>query len=236
VVSPEIFELFPGLRLAVAMAEDLEGTRDNPKVEELWRTTWAGAARLASSHGNAQSHPRVRAWRDAMGSLGVSGRRFPSSVEALLRRAMKGGEPFSVNPLVDFYNRVSLEHLVPAGGFDLGRVDDDPLELRLTREGDAFEALDASAPEPAEPGEVAYASGNTVLTRHFVWKQSRAGLLTPSTRSVFLVSEILGEVEEGADEPVAGAVLEDLAGGLIRHFGAEPRGFLVDEENPEASW
>jgi DNA/RNA-binding domain of Phe-tRNA-synthetase-like protein len=41
--------------------------------------------------------------------MGVSGRKFPSSIEALLRRAFKGGEPLRINPLVDFYNAVSLE-------------------------------------------------------------------------------------------------------------------------------
>ncbi|MDP8946327.1 MAG: hypothetical protein M3N03_10425 [Actinomycetota bacterium] len=43
-----------------------------------------------------------------MTAMGVSGRKFPSSIEDLLRRAFKGGEPLRINPLVDFYNAVSL--------------------------------------------------------------------------------------------------------------------------------
>jgi hypothetical protein len=45
---------------------------------------------------------------EAMTAMGVSGRKFPSSIEDLLRRAFKGGEPLRINPLVDFYNVVSL--------------------------------------------------------------------------------------------------------------------------------
>ena len=77
--------------------------------------------------------------------------------------------------------------------------------------------------------------GNEVLTRHFVWKQSHVGLLGESTSSVFLVCEVLGEVEESADG-LAQAVLEDLSEGVRRHFGAEPATFLVEEGVPAASW
>ena len=55
-----------------------------------------------------------------MKAVGVSRKKSPSSVEALVRRAGKGGEPVSISPVVDFYNAISLKYLVPAGGFDIG--------------------------------------------------------------------------------------------------------------------
>jgi DNA/RNA-binding domain of Phe-tRNA-synthetase-like protein len=231
VVAPEIFELFPDLKLPVAVAEDVSPSADTAGVEELWRQSWEDAARSASDYDNPQSHPRVAAWRTAMSEIGISGRKFPSSIESLLRRAFKGGDPPHINPLVDFYNAVSLRHVVPAAGFDLGEIDE-TLELRLTRAGDAFHPLDDSAPESVGEGEVAYASGAEILTRHFVYKQSRQALLTDST-TLFLVSEVLGEVE--ADGGVANAVLEDFARGLQRNFGAEPATFIVEEGSPEIS-
>ncbi len=163
--------------------------------------------------------------------MGVSPKDFPSSIEAILRRALKGGEPFAINPLVDFYNTVSLAHTVPVGGFDLDQLVG-PLELRLTRVGDRFEAMDGAAPLMVPPGEVAYVDGRTVLTRHFVWRQARAGLIIPSTRSVFLVSEVPGEVDGG----VAGAVLDDLRAGLQTHFAVTPSAFLIEERRPTISW
>ena len=234
VVSPKIFELYPGLKLPVVVAQGLEPTANSIRVEKLWREAWEEAGLLASTYANAQSHPRVAAWREAMAATGVSGRKYPSSVESLLRRAFKGGEPPRINPLVDFYNSISLRYVVPAGGFDLALLGD-ALELRLTREADTFRPLDSASAKRVEPGEVAYASGNEILTRHFIWKQSHKGLLSESTRSVFLVSEVLGEVEESADG-LAQAVLEDLCEGLRRHFGAEPVNFLVEQRVPAASW
>jgi DNA/RNA-binding domain of Phe-tRNA-synthetase-like protein len=232
VVVPEIFELFPGLKLPVAVAEDVSPSADVAEIEQLWRQSWEDAARSASDYDNPQSHPRVAAWRTAMSEMGISGRKFPSSIESLLRRAFKGGDPPRINPLVDFYNAVSLRHVVPAGGFDLEEIDE-TLELRLTRAEDAFHPLDGSAPESVGEGEVAYASGAEILTRHFVYKQSRKALLDDSTTSLFLVSEVLGEVEAGGG--VANAVLEDFARGLLRHFGAEPATFIVEEGNSEIS-
>ncbi len=232
VVNPEIFERFPGMRIAVAVAHGVDNAGDRPAIAAEWRAAWAGAAE-AAAHGNAQSHPRVRPWRERFRAMGVSGKEFPSSVEALLRRAMKGGEPFRINPLVDCYNAVSLRHVVPAGGFDLDQLrGSGPLELRLTRDGDHFTALDADAPLPLPPGEIAYLDGPTVLTRHFVWRQARTGLITPATRSVVLLSEIPGEV----GEVVARQVLADFAAGLRDHFGAAPSAALVDAGSPSYSW
>ena len=232
VVASEVFELFPGLKFPVAVAEEIHPTPDAPGIETMWLQSWEEAARTASDYHSPQSHPQVAPWREAMTAMGVSGRKFPSSIEALLRRVFKGGEPPRINPLVDFYNAVSLRHVVPAGGFDLEDIDG-ALELRLTRQKDTFQPLDGSSEVGVEPGEVAYASGNEILTRYFVWKQSRKGLLEESTRLLFLVSEVLGEVE--SDSGVANAVLEDFADGLRRYFNSEPAIFLVGEENPEVS-
>src|SRR5262249_31864957 len=110
----------------------------------------------------------------------------------------------------------SLRQFVPAGAFDLGDITG-PLELRLTRHGDHFVALDATTPLDLPPGEVCYADGSTILTRHFVWRQSRVAAITPSTRDVFLVSEVLGEVGPEAAE----AVRDDFASSMRAHFGVD---------------
>ncbi len=182
-------------------------------------------------YGNAQSHPRVAPWRARWQALGVSGKQFPSSIEATLRRALKGGEPYSINPLVDFYNTISLRHYVPAGAFDLGQLQD-PIEVRLTRPGDQFQALDEAEPQPVPPGEIAYADGATILTRHFVWRQSRVGLVTAETRDAILVSEVLGEV--GAE--VAAQVFDDMRDGLRQWFGVESQGVVVTVDAREFTW
>ncbi len=231
IVDPAIFERFPGLSLPVVIANEVDNGESNERVQEQWRAGWAEASEVGAAYGNAQSHPSVRPWRERFKGMGVSGKEFPSSIEAMLRRALKGGEPFQINPLVDFYNTISLRYTVPAGAFDLDEMHG-PLELRLTRSGDMFTALDEDMPQAVPTGEVAYCDGQTVLTRHFVWRQARTALITTATRSLFMVSEVMGEL--GHD--VAKEVLSALEIGLQRYFGAQTRAFLVDVEHPTIAW
>lgn len=231
-IEPAIFERFPGITIAVAVARGIDSERAQPTIAARWQEGWS-AASAAASYGNAQSHPRVRPWRDRLQAMGVSGKQFPSSIEALLRRALKGGAgaPFSINPLVDWYNTISLHHFVPAGAFDLEPMPG-ALELRLSRAGDTFTSLDEDEPVDVPPGEVSYASGSVILTRQFVWRQARTGLVTPATRDVFLVSEVLGEVGRA----VAEAVAKDFRAGLREHFGVASRTFLLDAQERTIEW
>jgi DNA/RNA-binding domain of Phe-tRNA-synthetase-like protein len=111
-----------------------------------------------------------------------------------MRRASKGAAPPRINALVDFYNGLSLRFVVPIGGFDIGALGDGDIDVRLTRAGDTFLALDAEDPSAVPAGEVAYVHGSTVLTRHLVWRQSRPGLILPGTSDVVLLCEILRDM------------------------------------------
>ncbi len=229
-LHPQVFERFPGLRIAAAVALGLDNTTERPAVEAQWARAWSEAMG-AAQYGNAQSHPRIKPWREGFTRMGISGKQFPSSAEALLRRALKGGEPFRINPLVDWYNAISLRHVVPAGGFDLADLSG-PVELRLTRAGDTFTALGEDEELALPEGELAYAFGATVLTRHFVWRQSRAGLITSNTGDVLLMSEVLDEV--GAE--VAEAVRADFEQGLRDYFGVTAKTAVLDAEQRELVW
>jgi len=226
IIHPEIFDYFPGLHLPVAIAYGLDNATPRPAITAQRRAVWAEAAQ-AAVYGNAQSHPLVRPWRARFQAMGVSGKEFPSSIEAMPRRALKGGEPFHINPLVDFYDRISRQYVVPAGGFDLDQLHG-PLEWRLTRSGDTFTALDADTPLAVSAGEIAYASGPTILIRHFVWRQARTGLISATTRNVILVSEVLPV----AGREVAEAVLAEFRAGLQTCFGVVPHTALLHAHCP----
>lgn len=228
-VDPGVLALFPGMRLVVALARGLDNARGCPGVDAHWTEAWNDAGALDVP--NAQSHPRVRAWREDFKAFGVSMKRFPISIEAMLRRALKGGEPFRINPLVDLYNTLSLRHVCPAGAFDLDALEAD-LQLRFTTDVDRFTALDAQAPVPVDAGEVAYASANTVLTRHFMWRQAREALIGPGSRNLFFVSEIPGV----AGEVVARQMENDIKDGLAKHFSLDCETFVMDSSLTSIEW
>ncbi|HID63244.1 MAG TPA: hypothetical protein EYP49_10960 [Anaerolineae bacterium] len=225
-VDDEVFDLFPGLYLPVAVARGVDNRGEREEVTAFLKQTWQGL-RESFDYPNAQSHPRICLWREAFRHMGISGKRFRSSVEALVRRALKDDHPFSINPLVDCYNAISLKHLVPAGAFDLGAITGD-LTLRRTQEGERFQEI-GREPVPVAAGEVAYADAETILTRHFVWRQAEKGKITSATDYIFLVAEVLGEV--GTE--VAQAVACDFGEVLVRFFGLQPQVFLVDQDRPQ---
>ena len=225
IIQPEIFEHFPGMTIAVAVADGIDNWRARPDVDDFWVAAWRDAHAEANRYESAQAHPRVAVWRAQFKAMGLAPRDYRSSIEALMRRARAGGEPFRISPLVDYYNAISLRHVIPVGGFDLDTTGD-PIELRITREGDTYQALDSELEEALPEGEVAYVAGHVTLTRHFVWRQSRAGMVQPETTRLFLVAEVLEPVGREA----AAALLNDVVSGLERFFGVQPAAFVLDAE------
>jgi DNA/RNA-binding domain of Phe-tRNA-synthetase-like protein len=210
-VAPEIWPLFPDMQIVVVVGRWVSiSQRLRREMEAHWEEVWHVVG--ARGGGAAQSHPRVRPWRAKMSALGVSGQKHPSSVEALLRRAINGKPRPQISPVVDLYNSVSLQHIVPVGGFDLGALSGG-VQLRLSRPGDRFTPLDSQDPEDVPTHEVCYAVGHDVLTRHFVWKQSRTGLIDERTNEVLLVAEVLGEVIDD-DPSLPARVRADLHEGM----------------------
>lgn len=224
-IQPEIFERFLGITIAVGIAEGIDNRQARPAVDDFWASAWEEAHVVANQYETAQAHPKVAAWRAEFKAMGLAPRDYRSSIEALMRRARSGGEPFRINSLVDFYNAISLRHVIPAGGYDLDSTGD-TIELRDTREGDTFQALGSDVEEPLPPGEVAYTAGNIALVRHFVWRQSLTGMVRPETTRLFLVAEVLGEVGSQA----GAALLDDFASNLDCLFGVRAATFLLDAE------
>ncbi|MDQ6659879.1 MAG: phenylalanine--tRNA ligase beta subunit-related protein [Chloroflexota bacterium] len=230
-IEPALFERFPRMRVVVVIAQGINNQQDRPELAIRWHAIWIHAAIQARGYGTAQLHPHVRAFREQFRAMGVSNKKFPSATEALLRRVLKEEKPFHINALVDFYHTVSLQYVVPVGGFDLGALHA-PLEARLTRDGDLFQALDDELPQSLPPGEVAYASGQTILTRHLMWRQARTGLLTHATHSAVLVAEVPGDI----GEEIAVAVQTALRTGLQTYFEVPTTTFILDEHHSTAAW
>ena len=228
-VEPELFAQFPDMRLVVAVVAGLDNQKDNDAVSQFWNEAWSGVDKLGLD--DARHHPYVGAWREHFAALGVSMKRFPTSVEALLRRALKGGEPFRINPVVDFYNALTLRHICPAGAFDLDVVGEH-IELRRTRRGDQFTAMGAQDTIELPVDEVAYASEQTVLTRHFMWRQSAQALIEAESTQAFLVAEIPGV----AGMNVAEEMQRDLLEGLGQFFNCQAQSFLLDADHRQIDW
>lgn len=225
-VDPPLFERFPGLTIGVVIGHRLGPPGGVEEIEALLtaaeehlRRQWTGRP--------PQEHPRIAPWRQAFQRLGLSGARYPSSVEALARRVLSGKGLPRILPLVDLYNALSLFHLIPMGGHDLGTMAGD-IRLGPTRGGEPFRAMFSEEVEAAAPGEIAYLDQAEVLTRHWVWRQCHKDRITPQTRSVFIPVDGLPEVGEEAVR----AAMQEMEAHLRRFFAAEVVAGLATADSP----
>ncbi len=211
-VADSVAEAFPQLRIHLIAAEGLRNGEDWPKAAAAMDELEADAAEGNWTALDA-GDPRIATWHAAYRSFGTNPKRMRPSVEALQRRLGKGARLPRITPAVDAYNLVSVRFGVPAGAFDLSTLED-RIDIRHAVEGDAFTPLgEPEAREHPKPGEVVYAQGSEVLTRHWNYRDADATKVTAaSTTAVFLLDSV-GEEAHAAVDAAAERLKELLSEG-----------------------
>lgn len=154
-------------------------------------------------------HPLINDWRSAVASCGLKPSTYKSSPEQLARRTLKSGPVRTGLPLVDLYCEVATRHLAPLGGYDVDRLPEGEVDLRLGRAGDSFDPL-GGGDMPLTDQVVVYAVGPTVLCWAYNCRDSRATCLTEGTDAALFLGEAVTARQHGALR----AALDDLAGRL----------------------
>jgi DNA/RNA-binding domain of Phe-tRNA-synthetase-like protein len=151
-------------------------------------------------------HPLVKAWREAIAACGLKPSTYKSSPEQLARRTLKSGPVRTGLALVDLYCEVATRHLAPLGGYDLDRLPEGPVELRLARpETDVFVPL-GGGDMPMTPPVAVYAAGSTVLCWAYNCRDSKETCLTEDTETGLF----LGEAVTVRQQEALRAALDDL--------------------------
>lgn len=230
-IDASMFERLPGLRVAVtsAVLAD-EGIGESAAIDAHWSSAWAGfrARGLVS----ATAHAHVAAYRAALRGAGIRVSDFPPAIESLTRRALKQPEPFHIHPIVDFYNGVCLNHVVPSGAIDVDAVmavAEPSLSLRSATAQDRFTPMGSKTSEPMTVGELAWFSGPVALSRHILWRQSDDGLVRPGTRRLMFISEFVEGISDAAAQDAAGALL----GGAQRLLGARCTQVMLNQAHSQ---
>ena len=223
-IQKELFDLLPDLTIGVVVATGLDNTQPSPEVEHLLLQTLENLRRTFPTE-KVQEHPRIKPWRTAFSKLGLSGSKFPSSIESMGRRVLRG-DPFPrINPLVDLYNSISLKHLVPMGGHDLDTLAG-TIALRFAEGWEPFIPLGGGERITVPKGELVYRDDQEVLTRNWVWRQCEKDKTTERTANIFVPIDVLGEVgRERADE-----IIGDLSGLIPRYFGGSIFSAVLNRE------
>jgi len=223
-IQKEIFNLLPDLTIGVVVATGLDNTQPSPEIEQLLLRTLEEFRRSFPAE-KAQEHPRIRPWRTAFSTLGLSGSKFPSSIESMARRVLRG-DPFPrINPLVDLYNSISLKHLVPMGGHDLDTLEGN-IALQFAEGWEPFIPMGGEEKVTVPKGELVYRDDQVVLTRNWVWRQCEKDKTTEKTRNIFIPIDVLGEVGRA----VADEIIQELSERIPKYFGGSFFSTLLNQE------
>jgi DNA/RNA-binding domain of Phe-tRNA-synthetase-like protein len=181
-IHDEVFKKFPGFVRGVILAYDVTNGKSPDELLNLLRIEEESLRKKLPIE-NVAEHPYLKTWREAFRSMGVKPSEFRPSIEALVRRVLHNDPLPSINTLVDIGNLISLRYLVPAGGHAIDCLTQD-IALRPATGEEEFVALGSDVMEHPVPGEIIFAEGNVVLTRRWVWRQSKHTLTLPETRAL----------------------------------------------------
>jgi len=235
-IDPAVAEAFPQVRIHLIAVERLRNGEAWPKAAAALDELEADAAAGEWTALDAED-PRIATWHTAYRSFGTNPKRMRPSVEALQRRLAKGGRLPRITPAVDAYNSVSVRYGVPAGAFDLSALDP-CVDIRRAVEGDAFTPLgEPEAREAPKPGEIVYAQGREVLTRHWNHRDADATKVTASTTEAVFILDCVSEAAHEAADAAADRLKELLSEGATvtdhRVVDADTRSARVGSEGPQ---
>ncbi len=228
-VADEIFEKFPDVVLGLVVVHGIDNSGEHGEVRAQLRQA---EAQVLERFAGAQvsEHPQIAPWREAYRAFGAKPKDNPSSIENLLRRALKGQQLPHINTLVDIYNTISLRYVVPAGGEDLDAIVGD---VRLTFAGadePPVRLLGEAEVRAPKPGEVIYTDDVGAICRRWNWKEADRTKLTEATTRAVLVIEGLPPVGRALVEQASGELAE-----LIRtHCGGNVVVSIIDREQRRA--
>lgn len=228
-ISTDIHERFPGYVRGVVLAYGLTNGPASPGLTDLLRQAEASVRERLDLE-TLTAHPRIASWREAFKAQGIKPNEFRSSVEAMVRRALRGQPLPSINALVDLGNALSLKHLVPVGSHAIDVVKGN-LALRPATGAETFVAFGSEEIEHPAPGEIVLAEDDTVLVRRWSWRQANHTLTLPGTTAIEFNVDGLPPISR--DE--VAAICEEVMTLIRAHCGGTLRCELLTKEHPRMS-
>ncbi len=221
-----VIKEYPRIHIGVLIGLNMDNKRQIPELYQLQKQAIKKAQEEIGDQPPTK-HPHIASWRELYRSFGTKPGDYRPSAEALIRRTLKTGDLPRINNAVDLYNVVSVNNVIPMGGFDLDKVDGD-IYLRFSPGDEAFIPLGPGDLELTYPGEVVYADDSRILTRRWNYRDADSTKITEETRNLVMFLDATPEIPVGR---VQDALME-LKNLYVKHCDGEYSTSIVSEENP----
>ncbi|MEO8286660.1 MAG: phenylalanine--tRNA ligase beta subunit-related protein [Chloroflexota bacterium] len=229
-IEESIFEHFPDVQMGVVLAFGIDNHGEQEDIitalrSEEERVTGELAGTVPADH------PHIAPWREAYRVFGANPKKYPSSIENLVGRVLRGNRIRHINKLVDIYNAVSLRYIFPVGGEDLDTMQGDILLTIASQNESPIVLLGEQEANPPKPGEVIYKDSIGAICRRWNWKEADRTKLTEDTTNVILIIEALPTIAT----PLLQQAVTDLASMLETYCGGRTTTAILNKQQPHVA-
>ena len=226
-IDPTIFSLFPEYKVGYLIVQGM--SEPNGVLQQEILDLLKQSIKQIQQVSLGDQH--FDEWRKAFQKVGIDPQKHKPSHISLIERAKQDGEIPNIYPIVNLLNATSLRSSVPIGTHQLDRLPQG-IEIRLTRNGDAFTKMNKIEAESVEEGIPAYCSGHRVLTKNWIWRQGETSKIRKMTQDVLIPIDALSSVSE----PQLLEIVKQLKTNIGEFFGGEIITGILSSSNPSVEW
>lgn len=186
-IESSVFDIFPQLQIGVLTFHGIDNRGSGQEV--ILREAYSFFYEKIKDLGI--SHPYIVDYKEAMKKIKKK-KGCSASIEAMAKRAMKGDDMYTINPIVDLYNAVSLKNIITCGGEDLDKIAGD-MVLGFAKGDEEFIPLGESKNSPPREGELIYKDDLGAVVRSWLWREADRTKLTNETENALLYMELINK-------------------------------------------
>ena len=222
IVEDCFWDLFPKAKIGIVIAKDIENAYGDM---DAYADMIQGAQKETLKYltdDQLSNNKVIQVWREAFQKFKTK-KGVRSSIEALMKRASKGNDIGTINPLVDIYNTASLKFALPCGGEDLDTFVGD-VRLTFAKGDEDFVTLGSDVSEPPYAEELIYKDEAGAICRCLNWREAVRTMLSEETKNAFLCME---SVDPDRDEDFMKA-LDYLTQNVSNKLGGKCQAYVLD--------
>lgn len=137
--------------------------------------------------------PQLKKWEEIFVNMHAK-KGHESSVVFLSRYLFENKRLFSIHPIVDLYNIISIKYGLPMGCYDKNLICDF-IELRTAKKGEEFIGINSKQIEKTSGNEVVYSDLKGVFCRYWNDKDSDRTKITNETKEYILIFDGINDVD-----------------------------------------
>jgi lysyl-tRNA synthetase class 2 len=226
-ISDEILKDFPEVNIGVLLMHGIKNKKETSESTALRKES----EKIANEKLKIETiteHLHIVAWRETFRKFGAKPSDYRSSAEALLRRVLKGNPLPAINAVVDIYNSVSIQTVLPLGGYDLSKVKDF-IEVRYSKPNEHFLPIGATQKETLEKREAVYADAEKVLCSKWNYRDCEQAKITEHTTNAVLFIDGCPGIPKNQVEEALNLLKQD----IHKVCGGELRTYILNAKNKE---